>query len=210
MSTAPITPEFVNELIHRVRWMALQTHRVDSCIYTVSLLERAIADLARTPCVDPSSVPVMTPLPVYVLALNPITALYHRQYGCLPKTHQEAMTLRHQGGWMVALTQVPGNENDPSRFPGHLVLGLDFGQSGLWIADPSLDQASRPERGIPLGPIMFPVDIPSWDAWESSVLDDDSGIRLEYEKMKNPPSWEGSPDWAKGKEREVVQVQVSV
>jgi hypothetical protein len=185
----------------QVRREALSTHRLDSCIYTVSLLEESLKLLFS----GVEAPPRLTPVAVELTVLNPVALRYVQAHNALPDNAEEAVALRDGGGWIVRLAGKPGVDYsgpDCERYPGHLVLCLDFSQSGgdSWMIDPSIDQANRPEKGISLE-LCATLAKPTTDGlgqhWQFQPQFND--CLVVYEQIKSPAPWKSSPDWRLGK-----------
>jgi hypothetical protein len=217
----------LDSLVQTLRQYALRTHTLDSCVYTVSLLQATLERLQECSQIDLDSIPELQPLAVEVTALNPIMAQIVKA-GDFPQTPEEVEAARRAGAYMVRIAPDPKvdySQPGNTRFPGHLVLGVNFGQSkqGFWIADPSLDQASRPERGIPLAPGIFkaesivgtaPGQASPWAHWRGEELNAASGCILAYYPSSCDPEiihriLYSSPDWARGQlEAQALNLEV--
>jgi hypothetical protein len=73
---------------------------------------------------------------------------------------------------------------------GHLVALVE----DHWLVDPSLDQFSRPERGITTVPVV--LDVTMWtDRSRACQWGRPDGQVLVYQVMPSPGPWRESPDW---------------
>lgn len=169
--------------------MALDEQEILKLINTVCRTE-TLRQFSVTSCV--ASTRVLTdvlqyfghssePLPVTVVAMNE---------GALEQLHQGVPVEDWpQDAWSVGVVGTGVSEN--KRWDGHLVAIVD----GKWLVDPSLDQASRPQRGLKLDPCV--LDATSWtDKAQRATWRSENGIVLVYQQMTNPGNWRSSPDWA--------------
>lgn len=127
------------------------------------------------------------PVPVTVAHLN--HAMVQAMDADLPKDEYppEAWSVG------VAGTGRFGRYGDPKGWDGHMIAVADGA-----LIDPSADQFSRPEKGMPLEP--FAARCPSgWGSAGSSPLvfsSDTTGSVLRYAPMADPGPWRQGADWS--------------
>ena len=92
--------------------------------------------------------------------------------------------------WAVGIT---GGEHKPGRWNGHLVA-----VAGEWLLDASLDQLSRPARGLTLRAAAFTLP-DGWDRTEPDTMHiaESSGAVILYAPLGDD-AWRRSPNWANG------------
>jgi hypothetical protein len=109
----------------------------------------------------------------------------------LSKAEQEEWE-RRGAVWVSLIDQTPGRS-----YSGHVVTVLDDG----WLLDPTLAQASRPDRGMPLGPSAFRLD----DLAGPISIRLDSGATLMYRLDRAHRGFRAAPAW-----RDVPRLQATV
>lgn len=100
------------------------------------------------------------------------------------------------GSWSVGVNYKP----DPGEgnFESHLVVAAE---RGTFLCDPSLGQASRPERGLVLGPSVFRIEEGSRDGFFKSgndtisFVDAEDGNTLTYKAHPADRSYKASNDY---------------
>lgn len=110
--------------------------RTDTCVLTT----RILLDILRERGFHGA------PLPMSVAAYNDIGTTWLETHGS-PRHHDHFEELRAAGGWIV--TCGFGHEPEGPGWAGHLVCAVDD-----VLIDATLDQFSRPERGINLAPLV--------------------------------------------------------
>jgi hypothetical protein len=108
------------------------------------------------------------------------------------------------GAWSVALGLEAQRQEKLARGEragGHVVAVL-----GKYLIDLSLDQASRPHKGIVLTPLVFEFDavVEAGATWTYSLNDGDCYV--EYKLRPDLETWRDSPDWRQGRKRYRSQV----
>jgi hypothetical protein len=98
------------------------------------------------------------------------------------------------GSWSIGLGF--GGDMGANKWPGHLVALVRRPQV---LVDLSLDQASRPERQIDLGPIIAPIRGPEFLRGEGQIVGEVNGTVVAYETI-DEHGYTLSPDWTE-KER---------
>lgn len=174
-------------IVNVVRQEVLRGWQRDSCIASSRVLSEVLRYFGYT----------SEPFPVSVCAFN--KAGFERL-----NTGDHDVANWPEEAWSVGI-QGSGVSKD-NRWDGHLVLLVD----GRWLVDPSLDQVSRPQRGIELHPAV--LDTGHWadkthDAW--AWRDDEDGTVLMYAAMAEPGDWRRSADWM-GHKAEVRTTVASV
>lgn len=115
----------------------------DTCVFHTRTAVQVFRELGIT--VQPRS--------VQVSAMN--EAFYSRvARGEIPTEENKEEWVK-SGAWIVQVGRMPweGRQHQEGRFDGHLVTAVE----GKWLFDPTLDQASRPAKGINLKPGWFPA-----------------------------------------------------
>lgn len=80
------------------------------------------------------------------------------------------------------------------RWDGHLVVSLVV-DDNRFMLDPSIDQVSRPQRGIILTPSIFGIE--EWPAGTPLRFERPSdGLVIMYDRLVDAGSWRRSPDWS--------------
>ena len=124
---------------------------------------------------------------VFHLMNRPMRRLVER-HRRLPQTTEEAAAWRDVGAWSVTTDTTPRED----RFNGHLILATDH-----YLADPSIDQAARPEEGLVIKPWWMgrPEGFPEREN-EIELVHGPSGARIDYRVQRRPSKdWTGAPDW---------------
>lgn len=149
--------------------------RPDSCILQCRVLLEALRNFGIA----------AKPMPVDVHILNPP---YHRHVedGTGVETEAELMALHAaDGSWTIGLGV---GEGAPGKWSnGHLIVLGDG-----WMADPSLGQASRPDRDINLEPLLAPVSADFWAGRRNWLIM--NGCALGYASTHND-KFRDLPDW---------------
>lgn len=101
--------------------------------------------------------------------------------------------------WAVAIGQWPGAQSAPCAgrtkpgWPGHLVAYLP---SESLVLDLSLDQASRPEHDINVGPIAFPVPLEFLSGERVRLQSPDRAVGMFYQVDLGNTAYTHSSDWS--------------
>lgn len=93
--------------------------------------------------------------------------------------------------WSVGID----GSGDPTKeggWDGHLVALVEIG-GWQWLADGSLDQLSRPAKGIELEPVALRLT-EGWDGAPQSYIAK-NGLRLVYREMRAEGEWRQANDW---------------
>lgn len=134
-------------------------------------------------------------LAVEVLAFSPAMARRVEEHGGVPDEETfEEWCREDEKVWSIGLG-VPHPALEEEGFVGHVVCMVE----NKWLLDLSIDQASRPERDMPLEP-LYALASENILAGKPSVLRHPSGITLEYGPRPEDRSFLTAPDWTK-KER---------
>lgn len=169
--------EVVRLLVEMARPMILRRFRPSSCIASTRV---AIDVLARF------GMPA-EPLPVTVYICNEIFARHVERVG-QPATEEEARRLFEvDGGHTILIGDRP--DADTQGYPGHLVCLL---RPDLMI-DLSIDQATRPQKGIVLRPFAVPVTADFVDGRSARVVGQ-NGCVLRYQRHPHR-GFKNSGDW---------------
>jgi hypothetical protein len=137
-------PEIAAWLARHARPLILEHYRADSCIESTAIA----IDVLRAYGVG------VLPVPVQVKIFNePAWRLFSRGYYGKAPTERVAWDL--SGAWSIGIGYIDTPIPLPGRYAGHLVALLTDG----WLLDLSLDQASRPQHGMSLTPLLHPVDL---------------------------------------------------
>lgn len=95
--------------------------------------------------------------------------------------------------WSLGIVGTGERVPETNGWDGHLVAYVDEADS-RWIVDASLDQFSRPQRGIELLPSVFSMPKP-WTG-DPMIFDKADGTVVVYRAMQNPGPWRRAPDWS--------------
>lgn len=186
MSTPPLRHNRA-DMEALARWVAAsleQSCGIDSCILATALL--------------------VDVLPDFGIRAQPFSV------GVLISNRQAIADLRDPDAWVIGLG-VPRElrpEGVPVRVvPGRLRPGWDGHLVALterFLIDPTLPQASRPERGLHLEPLVLPVS-PAFASGQLSIEGLlDGGGRLGYYPAPNNRAWRTAPDWRNVKARRLI------
>ena len=75
------------------------------------------------------------------------------------------------------------------------------------VIDLSIDQASRPERGIVLEPFAFPRP-PHFTEQRTTLIDDDTGGALVYDPRPNEQPWLPLRKWRQAADKRVTDAVI--
>ncbi len=92
------------------------------------------------------------------------------------------------GSWCLGV----GYGSAPTKWSGHLVAVLE--EEG-WLIDASLDQASRPNRNILVGPAVFDGVTEEFLRGERPLVKSINGSVLKYVAFPDEKSYNTSPNW---------------
>lgn len=107
------------------------------------------------------------------------------------------------GGTSIGIGYGLGPRALAGSWDGHLVVIV----ARRWLADVTLGQASRPEEGLELGPVVLPVGEPFLHGNAPLLMERRDGTVLRYDAQPGRRDYRASPDWS-GREmrrREVVK-----
>lgn len=93
------------------------------------------------------------------------------------------------GPWVVGVGFAVGDDR-PQRWPGHLIAAA--GDDDPWLVDLSLDQAARPHKRLPVGPVAAQVPTIWGDGVELSLPD---GAVVQYRHAAHSADHTASPNW---------------
>lgn len=156
-----------------VREEVLKHWQPDSCIASTRTLIEVLNYFGHT----------AIPLPVVVLAFNPAAWKLNLEGAPIDQWPAEAWSVGVQGSGVM--------NRESNRWDGHLVALVDNER----LLDPSLDQLTRPERGIPMSPGTFRVA--NWSEGTQMLFERPDGVVIIYERMQDAGDWRKSPDWSK-------------
>ena len=126
------------------------------------------------------------PQPVIVAVINQAAIDYLDQHPGTPPDEWPPQA------WSVGVNGTGISNPATKNWDGHLVALLDDATGEHWLIDASLDQLSRPERGIELEPAVLLLNRP-WDGRRESWTSPYGA--LIYEATPTPGDWRHSPDW---------------
>lgn len=180
-------PDVVRWLAEHSRPILLRSFRSDSCIESTAA---AIDVLAAFKIAARA-------LPVEVAAFNaPAVEMLDRDM--LARDHPDAWDAAGAHSVGIGVAPMPTR---PDRFAGHLVAVV----AGRWLLDLSLDQASRPLRGLTLGPLLVPYlaeqMATGWTTYETA-----NGTTVMYRRSQivRGPVWRGAPGWTRAAQRRAI------
>lgn len=179
MTTTTDPHETVTAVAGYLRALMVATGiRRDSCILGTRLAREVLAYFGLP----------ATAVPVRFAVFNPAAwALLEANDGALPDPLPD-------GAWSVGVAA--SGVHGPGRWDGHLVLRVDVAEPLL--LDVTIDQASRPERGIVLDePVVAPWPDRLAADGGPFVFVDGADNRLAYEVIEDT-LWRRSPDWTRG------------
>lgn len=162
-------------LLEHARLLILTRFRPDSCIACTRIALDVLAHFG---------VPA-EPLPCRVVVFNPAMKARCEREGRIPDVTELDLWIEQDGAWSVGL----GFANGQPGYDGHLVALAH----GRWLLDLSLDQASRPARGIELRPLVAEVT-PAFLSGQERLFVDPNGCALWYERIDNAKHLV-APDW---------------
>lgn len=167
----------------RVRKEVLTNHTPDSCIATAALTIRVLKALNDD--VD------VYALKCRVAIANKVLSDYaFERGGVFPDTGSPEYPV---GGYGVGVGYIRGNETQEeldSRYNGHLVVIY----RRRFMLDFSIDQASRPQHGINLVPLVIPVGEPFLRG-RSSLVWRHADTWLHYMASPRAKDYVSSPAW---------------
>lgn len=135
------------------------------------------------------------PVPVAVMAFNEAgwqAASWDRPEQRLPVEQWPPQA------WSVGVNGSGRSEASTNGWDGHLVVVVSY-RGRDWLLDGSLDQLSRPQRGIELAPLV--TEVPSGWAGQSLLHlsrgtgEAEGGLHLLYDRMVKPGAWRDANDW---------------
>lgn len=181
------------KLGHVVRKQIVRAYRADSCIAT----SRATLDALRAMNIDAYE------LPVTAGVVNGPLMAWAEEHGRFPAAGDPDYP---EDGWGVGIGVGPEDPADRHGWNGHLVVIAER----RWFLDYSLDQASRPDRGIIIAePIVVAVD----ERFLRSKGDVGLFIRrgdvgIQYSTAPEKRGYKLSPNWS-GQTRPLVTVRTN-
>jgi hypothetical protein len=183
-------PERLTAIGRQIRAAVLQTHGLDSCIYTTALTLHLLRALGQDAYA----------LSVRAVIMNEPMARIMDERGAENVSRDDSDVLA-AGGYALGLGYAPDGI-EQGRWPGHLVAILNR----RWLLDFSIDQASRPQYGIPLDDVLVgPIDeaaqrghgLARYELRSEGVL-----LRVDYMAHTGDRTYRTSPDWKRGIENE--------
>lgn len=163
-----IPEQILDAVVAEVRPIILTAFRKDSCIVSSRIGQEVLAYFgvkaeARA-CI--------------VQAMNP---------GCWAAYERGEEPDWPGGDWGVVIGK-PGEPEEPGRVNYHVALEVEGG----FLLDLSIDQASRPHKGIPLEPFWAPI-IGDLHNGHTHVLERDDGCVITYRLLDR--DFSQAPDW---------------
>jgi hypothetical protein len=156
-----------------VRWQ----ERRDNCVTIARVASHVLARFG---------IPAQV-VPVRFHLMNRQMRELYEEHGRLPQTVAESRKWLEAGAYSVIVDDAPR----PGRFNGHLILVTEH-----FVIDPSVDQASRPERGLVATPWFMPRPDGFPEKLQWLTLRSDSGAQLDYLVQDRPAAdWTTLPDW---------------
>lgn len=166
-------PEQLTHIVASVRYQTLQIRSANSCIASTRILTEVLRYFGYA----------SEPLPCTTLVFNAAGYDYATREVPTDQWPIEA----HSVGAVGSGRYRP----ETNAWDGHLVAIVD----GRWLADPSLDQFARPQRGINVDPVV--LDISDWhDRSRANHWQREDGVVIAYQAMRNPGPWRNAPDWS--------------
>lgn len=170
---------FLERVVAHTRASVLEVFRPDSCIATT----RILVDV----------------LDYFSISVRPVAVMFRAYNALSTKMMIDEVPVEDwpEEAWSVGI--IPGQKPTSSNnWPGHLVA-----LHRAYLLDGSLDQASRPDKGLLLGPGVFKLP-DEWDRQEKLLWRREDNVTLIYEPMRDV-IWRRSPDWRRGAfKREIV------
>lgn len=133
-----------------------------------------------------------------------------RNLGVRAKPYAVGVLVFNKAGWELSEQQVPIEQwpdeawtlgvtatgaVSGKRWDGHLIaVAADPVAARWWLLDGSLDQLSRPAKGIVLRPLAMPLQVPG----QPITFTDESGTRVIYASPQSAGRWRDAPDWTGG------------
>lgn len=167
----------LTQIAHAVRAEVLRTHHDRSCLMST----RVLIETAKYFGVYAKPVPVKTAF------LNGAAIAAMEQELPLEQWPDDAWSVGIEG------TGQKGVRNDPKGWDGHMVA-----VTKTVLVDPSADQMSRPEKGMPLEAFAAPIPT-EWSTGDQPTVfraGGPGGLVLIYTPMTTPGPWRDSPDWS--------------
>lgn len=186
-----ITRETYQDIGRLVREEVLKVYREDSCIAT----SKATLELVKQLHVDAYALPV-----VCMIANEPLWR-YADEHGVYPAVGSAEYP---EGGYGVGVGMGVKQEG---RWPGHLVVIAER----KWLLDFSLDQATREDQHISLGPQVISVSERWLRRTDQIHIYQAGSVRLHYMKHvgEYANDYKNAPDWA-GEHAPTVHVRKNV
>lgn len=173
--------DFLEVVTAVVREEVLKVFSPDSCVASTWVLTEVLSYFGYT----------SEPLPVVALVFNE-KGFEMASQGVPPSEWPD-------DAWSVGVEGTGVRELATRRWDGHLVALVN----GNWLIDPSLDQFSRPQRGMATNPAV--LDAAEWTVrtkmwcWRRA-----DGVVIGYRLMEKPGAWRDAPDWGKKRELRIV------
>jgi hypothetical protein len=130
------------------------------------------------------------PLPLVVSGLNTAAREMLRVHGGLPDKETQQKWWDEKGAWIIHLG-LPSTPREPGRWPGHL--GLVVNEE--WLVDVTCMQASRPERGIIIPPIVHGVTAGFRTGAEEMDSETPEGALLSVVALPEHSGYQAGKDW---------------
>jgi len=147
--------------------------------------------------------------PVTVSILNAVfSAWYGKHQGRVPTREEEWLEIADRGGRLVVLGDDKHDPPAPGKWAGHMVAVIGDKPKNSrrrWLVDLTIDQAHRPEKGIP---VESPIAAPIQGQWErfrygdgQMVQERQDGVVIIYEARPENLVYREAPDWIHRRER---------
>lgn len=156
----------------------------DSCIVSV----RMVQEVGRY-----FGLPAIRPVPVQAAVYNPLGFAQYRAWHQLPDEEKETTPFKMEGeAYAVGISGTDGDVMGGEvggRWNGHLIAQIQE-----VFVDFSLDQFSRPAKGMEVKAGIFPVqDI--WRRHGIAIYRRDDGVAITYKRMDDALGFRRAPDW---------------
>ena len=169
-----------------VRAAVLKTHSPASCIASIFVL-REVLRIGYGINLEPRA--------TQVLIFNPFVTTLMRT-SKLRGQHDLIDAVRSTQGWSVGIGTGSIEDEYPqgNRAGLHLV-GITRTASAWWLWDPSLDQASRPEKQIYLNPVVHEIPEDIYEAPDDFGAVQKGSLVIYRAKQAAEDVLQRSPDW---------------
>lgn len=179
-----MTNRQIERLLERVtervpRLLDEKGYKRDTCI----LHTRVAVDLLRHAGLRAA------PLAVQVAVFNPAFARWANELGRMPTSHDDMAAT--DGAWAVHIGYGADPRAERPGFDGHVIATVN----GRYALDLTIDQASRPQKGIVVGPHWWIMDDGFAAGGRVHAFRTASGAYLRYEAMPEERAFLNAGDW---------------